>query len=240
MPAKPRKSVSIYAILAGFAGFTLLLAALYHASFVPLLGRHLTEVFALLFLFLPTLWFWARHEKDFIAFGSFPRGLMWGLAVAIPLLSGYALVHFLFFSSVCSSDSAWFSLGRSCAHYGSTFHWPLSATASLNLLGVHVIAVALPEEFFYRGFLLPLLIGSRELGRLDKKKAIIIALVIQALLFGLGHTLVDGNPLRMAVFFPGLIFGIVALKTKTLFAPIIIHGLANFVSEILEKGWFST
>jgi len=234
-----RESPSLVTLLAAFGVLTFLFWGLYHASGLPVIGDHLTEIFALIFLFLPTLWFRLRGEEDFIRFGSVVKGMLWGLVVAAVLLSLYVLAHVLFFRHACATENPFLTLGRSCARYRGSFHWPMGAGATLNLVAVHLIAVALPEEFFYRGFLLPLLLTTPQIKSMKGRRPIIAALVLQAVLFGLGHALVDGNPLRMAVFFPGLIFGIVALRTRSLYAPILIHGFANVVSELLEKGWFN-
>jgi membrane protease YdiL (CAAX protease family) len=101
---------------------------------------------------------------------------------------------------------------------------------------MHFVVVAIPEEVFYRGYLL---------GRLDdifpKRKRVLgaevgIGLLIQAVLFALGHYLVDFHPGRLAVFFPALAFGWLKAKRKTLGAPILFHGASNVFMEVFRAG----
>ncbi len=101
---------------------------------------------------------------------------------------------------------------------------------------MHFLVVAVPEEIFYRGYLL---------GRLDdifpKRKRILgaevgVGLLIQAVFFSLGHFLVDFNPGRLAVFFPALAFGWLKAKRKTLGAPILFHGASNVFMELFRAG----
>ncbi len=229
----PLQTITIAFLL--FTGVLALLFAL--GQVVTPLGTHLTEVYALLFLFTPMAYFRITKEREFIRFGLLKPGLLWGAGAAVILLGGYALLYWLYLSYSCQAGIGT-SLGRLCSHYSTTFSFPMGLGRTLHLLLVHTIAVALPEEYFYRGFLLELLRRSVSFKKLSLRSATLLALTLQALFFALGHALVDGNPLRMAVFFPALIFGILALRSQTLLAPILFHGLANTVSEILERGWF--
>jgi hypothetical protein len=101
----------------------------------------------------------------------------------------------------------------------------------------HLIVVALPEEFFYRAYLM---------GRLDdifKGRIRLLgvnvgwALLIQAALFALGHFVVDFNPSRLGVFFPALAFGWLRAKRNTIVAPILFHTASNIFMEIFRAGY---
>jgi membrane protease YdiL (CAAX protease family) len=61
--------------------------------------------------------------------------------------------------------------------------------------------------------------------------------VLQALLFGLIHVLVDLDPSRMAVFFPGLLFGWLRAWRGGIGAAIVLHAMSNLLSETLSRGW---
>ncbi|MDT8366604.1 MAG: CPBP family glutamic-type intramembrane protease [bacterium] len=60
-----------------------------------------------------------------------------------------------------------------------------------------------------------------------------LPIVVTVLLFSLAHVAVDLDPARLAVFFPGLLFGWLRAKTGTLLAPILSHGSANLLSMLL-------
>jgi len=100
----------------------------------------------------------------------------------------------------------------------------------------HLVIVALPEEFFYRGYLM---------GRLDdlwhKRTRLLGAdvgwsLPVQAILFALGHFLIDFNPARLAVFFPALAFGWLKARRKNLVAPVLFHAASNIFMDIFRSG----
>jgi len=82
---------------------------------------------------------------------------------------------------------------------------------------------ALPEELLFRGFLWQYL-------RRYKISNFSI-LFIQALLFWAGHYYYYALPpgYWLSTFFAGLVFGIVAWKTKSLFMSSIVHAMANSI-----------
>ena len=224
-------------ILGLFLAFTALLAALYVlAGRVAFVGAHLTELYAVLFLVIPHVWA-ARTGAEVPLFGPLARGLLWGAAVSVAVLGLFALGYELYFRLLCAGElpASW-NLGRSCAALHG-FRFPgWSATGHLFL--IHAVAVALPEEYFYRGFLQPLVLRSPTLAGLGGHRRLAVAVVLQAACFAAGHALVDFNPMRAAVFFPGLLFGALAAGSGGLWAPILFHAAANVVSETLETGFF--
>jgi len=223
-------------ILGLFLVFTAVLAALYLAAGrVSFLGAHLTEIYAVLFLVTPHLW--SKHTGFPVPeFGSLPRGLLWGVGVSLAVGALFALGYELYFRALCSGELPLWNLGRSCRALHD-FRFP-GWSATGNLILIHAIAVALPEEYFYRGFLQPLLLRSPTLSQLSATRRLALAIVLQAACFAVGHAFVDGNPLRAAVFFPGLLFGVLAAGSGGLWAPILFHTAANVLSETLEKGYF--
>ncbi len=100
----------------------------------------------------------------------------------------------------------------------------------------HIVVVALPEEIFYRGYLMGRLDdvfgGRKRLLRCD----VGWGLPLQAILFALGHFLIDLNPGRLAVFFPALVFGWLRLKRKSIFAPVVFHAGSNIFMETFRSG----
>ena len=88
--------------------------------------------------------------------------------------------------------------------------------------------VAVAEEMFFRGYLqsnvLCLLTMSIQKSR-DFLE--LIGIIVSAMAFAISHSVLLGNIMPIITFFPGLIFGWLLVKTKSLLAPIIFHGLAN-------------
>jgi hypothetical protein len=99
------------------------------------------------------------------------------------------------------------------------------------------IAVALGEEFFYRGYLLRRLsetwpARTRLLGAPFGRAA-----WAQTGLFAAGH-LLTFQPYRLATFFPGLLFTWMAARTGRVLAPAIVHAASNLLIATLEASAF--
>jgi membrane protease YdiL (CAAX protease family) len=98
-------------------------------------------------------------------------------------------------------------------------------------------AVALAEEFFYRGYL-----TLRLEERWPPRTRILgvpmgLAAVLAAALFALGHLLVPA-PWRLAVFFPALLFAWLRARTGTVIGAAVCHWLCNVCLLLLERGAF--
>ncbi len=99
------------------------------------------------------------------------------------------------------------------------------------------IAVAIGEEFFYRGymqgrFLLKWPAGKRVLGG-----PLGTAIWVQSAFFAVGHLLTPA-PFRLATFFPGLLFGWMAGRSGRVIAPAIVHASSNLLMATLEASAF--
>lgn len=101
------------------------------------------------------------------------------------------------------------------------FQWPSNV---FLLVFTQVLAVALPEEFFYRGYLQSSLL---------KRLPIVPAVVTTNIIFALAHFVGTLNPSRLLTFFPGLVFSYLTLKNKSIFSAIIFHALCNIVGLFL-------
>ncbi len=94
--------------------------------------------------------------------------------------------------------------------------------------------VALPEEFFYRGYVQGVL--RKEKDRVYFEVAgcrFTRAIFFTSLLFALGHFVIDFNPARFSVFFPSLIFGCLKERNNDLVAPILFHASSNILMKWL-------
>jgi len=88
--------------------------------------------------------------------------------------------------------------------------------------------VAVAEEVFFRGYVqtnILRLTNASKSGQCYLWKWISIA--GSAACFSVAHIIVQGNVLLVLTFLPGLILGWLFIRTRSLLAPILFHGLAN-------------
>jgi membrane protease YdiL (CAAX protease family) len=102
-----------------------------------------------------------------------------------------------------------------------------------------IVVVAVPEELFFRGYLM-----GRFEERWPSRRTLFGApvgwpLLVSSALFALGHFLVDFDATRLAVFFPGLAFAWMRSRTGSIAAGALFHALCNLLSEILHTSFFS-
>ena len=232
-----------------FLGATVLSSALYWTGkSVAIVGENLHGAIALVFLFSPALA--ARitgRPFDFYAAGLrlspvrlnlLVLGL--GIAVSWPIFFSAFLG---FYAWVCplTRDPAWAAFAElmTCPHWVGLGQAELRLPPDFFWLTVNqLLVVAVPEEVFFRGYLQ---------GRLEERfpptrrlwgAKVGWALVLSSFLFALGHVLVDFNPQRLAVFFPGLVFGWMRARTGSLAAAAAFHTLCNLYSDVLHLTFF--
>jgi membrane protease YdiL (CAAX protease family) len=86
--------------------------------------------------------------------------------------------------------------------------------------------VAVAEEVFFRGYIQGN--AMQWLNRLGRRRGPQgVAIVISAGCFALAHVIVQGQMTPILTFLPGLVLGWLFLRTGSLLAPILFHGLAN-------------
>jgi membrane protease YdiL (CAAX protease family) len=215
-------------------------------QWIPLLGRHLHAVIAAIFLYAPSL----AARLSGRPFDYRDAGLRldpWALnlrvlAVAIGVTFPLFVVgFFLFYGAVCGPHGGPFTAMFSALcplwrglHGGSLRLPPEFLTSALNQL----VVVAIPEELFFRGYLM---------GRLEERwpsarrlfgAPIGRALVVSSLLFALGHVVVVPNPQRLAVFFPALVFGWMRARTGSIVPGAVFHALCNLFADVLHTSYF--
>jgi membrane protease YdiL (CAAX protease family) len=100
-------------------------------------------------------------------------------------------------------------------------------------LVLQVLLIALPEEFFYRGYLQRRLdqVRGRVGWRFGSVEITRSNLLVSAC-FALGHFVIGFSPLRLAVFFPSLLFGILRDRTDGIAAPIAFHVGCNLMVQL--------
>lgn len=104
--------------------------------------------------------------------------------------------------------------------------WRLAKDWAL-LVPHHLFFVAIPEEFFYRGYF------QTRLNEVFPRKFLLFGtplswgLVIASLYFAFGHSLVQVQWWHFATFFPGLLFGWMRERTGGPLAGALMHAWSN-------------
>ena len=207
---------------------------------LPAVG-HLGSAFvAVLFLYLPVYVAWKRTEElEDYGYHAAPikRGLViagWSMAVIFPI---FALAFFAFYEIACDSAMLAKLVPRGmCGRYGGLagLHAPEITWKLIEFCAIQFLVVALPEELFFRGFLLGLLEKRWPPKRRILGGGIGLALVLSALAFALIHLPKDGDPRALATFFPGLLFGWMRSATGSILASTIVHAGSNILIKFLE------
>ena len=103
----------------------------------------------------------------------------------------------------------------------------------LALLATQILLVALPEEWFYRGFLQ----ARMEEGFTKRYRVLGAELgagwLLSSACFALGHLVLDARPERLAVFFPSLLFGWLRARTGNIVASVLFHAACNVYAQVL-------
>lgn len=108
----------------------------------------------------------------------------------------------------------------------------------ISYLVAQIILVGLPEEALFRGYFqtrLGDIFSSRT--RLFGIRFSLLAIVVQAIMFAFVHFAADPNLLRLAVFFPALLFGLIRSWRQGIGAAMAFHVLCNVTSDLLVRGW---
>lgn len=101
------------------------------------------------------------------------------------------------------------------------------STDTLQYFLVMTAFTALPEEWFFRGYLL------RKLG-LNLRANVIVSIG-----FSILHIIVQGSLIGALTFIPSLVFGWVFIKYKSLAFVILLHALSNFIYIKYVKDFFT-
>jgi membrane protease YdiL (CAAX protease family) len=115
--------------------------------------------------------------------------------------------------------------------YGATFEFRLPPEFLAWMLDQAVV-IALPEEFFFRGYL------QTQFDRVWGKPYTLLGaqcglgLPGAAALFAACHV-IHGGPVRLIVFFPGLLYGWLRARTGTIAVPALYHAASNALMQVM-------
>ena len=101
----------------------------------------------------------------------------------------------------------------------------------------NLFVVALPEEFFYRGYLQTRLRDAWPEGRVFLGARLGKAFWATAALFALGHLAIF-QVWRLGVFFPALLFGFMRERTGTVMGASLLHACCNLLVLVLEASFY--
>lgn len=225
------KGRTAFEISAAFAVATGAAALLYHAQGVPFIQNNLHALVAAIFLILPQILLRERGDIERYGFTSRPRRL--GLTVAAVGVCGvlplFVAGFLVWYRLICAH---WPALALGACWHVLHPHWHLPPGFPLRVAS-QLVVVALPEELFFRGYIQGRLedawpprwrlFGARVGG----------AWIAAALIFGLGHYLVSFEPQTLTRIFPGLVFGWMFARTRSILAGSIFHAACNLLMEVL-------
>ena len=100
-----------------------------------------------------------------------------------------------------------------------------------------MLVIALPEEAFYRGYLMTALDDTWGTPWTLFKAKLGWGWLASSAIFAVGHFLTEPDPQRLAVFFPALVFGWMRARTGGVGAPALFHVLCNLLASTLGRGY---
>ena len=204
---------------------------------VPWIARHYDELNTALFLYAPLVpILCGRAGSDtepatMADYGLSLTGIGRGVLTFLAALAVVAPVYVLAMLWASEHGPAWF-------HPSVELHVP-RAFGMVALF--QVLQVALPEEFFFRGYAQ----GRMDLafpGRVRVAGAPLgLGFLFANALFALAHPLQAGphqlaNWTRLETFFPGLLFGWLRARSGSLVAPVLMHAASNLLLFAVIRG----
>jgi membrane protease YdiL (CAAX protease family) len=222
---------TVVEVVAMFALATLAAGVLYHAQYVRFIHSNLHALVAVIFLVLPQIALRRRGNIERYGFTLEPLGLgllIFALTslVVLPLYAGGFLLVLRFF---CAHAPA--LVPGSCAR---VWHPLLRLPSDFAMMvPAQLLVVALPEELFFRGYLQGRLEEAWPPTRTLWGAPVGWAWVVVAALFALGHYLVSFEPQMLTRFFPGLVFGWMFARTRSILAGTLFHATCNLLMVVL-------
>ena len=163
-------------------------------------------------LFEPQSIDFRRVARDALRAGAWAAGL--AAVVTVPFAIGFRLY--------------W--------HPHQPFVFRLPTSVADEVFG-QMLVIALPEEAFYRGYLMTALDDAWGTPWTLFKAKLGWGWLASSAIFAVGHFLTEPDPQRLAVFFPALVFGWMRARTGGVGAPALFHVLCNLLAATLGRGY---
>ncbi len=196
---------------------------LYEFRSVTWIGEHLSSLTAAILLYVPFFLTARKHSRISLLGPG-------GLAHSLRLFAWTSL--FIFPPFLLLSHFYQTGIGLHLGLHG--YGWQTLPSASFLL--TQILLIALPEEYFFRGYLQPVLVRrfSKQLS-ITHTLSIPLGVAVTAFFFALAHSVIHLQWWHFAIFFPALVFGWLKERTGGLVAGILFHALSNCVVQ-----WIST
>jgi len=218
-----RRQVLTQALLLWAAAFAAIVVV---SRLAPPPWAKVTAVVA--FLYLPLAAMRGTHE-DAHHYGFTLERWRTDLVLALGLLAVITPLYLLGYE-------AWLSRAMTQAHSGAppglAIHLRLPAGYGWTNVVDELFVTALPEEFFYRGWLQARLKRVWPGGAQVAGVVVGPALLLTAALFAVGHLAIF-QASRLAVFFPALLFGWLRERTGTIVGSTVLHAGCNILAKVV-------
>lgn len=214
-----RRSIAVEIILV-----TTIVLAVVHIFYLArannFIGSHISYFVAYLLLGVPVLVLWLRHRPlDYfdITKSSLIKSTLAFLVAAIVIFPPFLIAAHGWQKIVMGKGA--FTL----AGFPDFF----------SVMIFQILIVALPEEFYFRGYVQSSL--NRIFGHKWNFLGVRIgwALPLTAAIFAFAHAVVNYQWWHFAIFFPALVFGYLRERTGSIVAPTLFHAASN-----LLMNWF--
>jgi membrane protease YdiL (CAAX protease family) len=186
---------------------------------IPFLTQNASTINAALLLYVPIL----------IALWKKERITYWDLSgkAILSALKYFTIVSLMIFPAAFVANHFYQTLILG-AHYHAAH--PQAVGFSATWLLAQTILVALPEEFFFRGFLNNALENVLPPTRRLFGAPFGLSVVIVSLIFAFSHSIIHLAWWHGLIFFPALVFAWLRQKTGAIWASILFHVACNCFS----------
>jgi uncharacterized protein len=192
------------------------------------------------FLYLP-VWAMRRRDEDYPDYGlsadNLTRDIGQALLVSAIVFPLFVLGYVAFTKLLPFLPVEWVRL---LTPYQSAelpaFAWRWPARFPEYVIDA-IFVVALPEEFFYRGYVQTRLRDAWPEGKVWLGARFGKAFWVTAILFALGHLAIL-QVWRLAVFFPALLFGFMRERSGSVVGAALVHAASNLLIMVLDASFF--
>ncbi len=199
-------------------------ALLYQFKSVPLIGEYVGTFVAVLLIYLPVIVLSIKKRKiDFLDKGlkSYLKSFVTFFIVALLAFPLFFIGAHIWQMYIIGVDGP---------------HWMLPKDL-IQLILYQLLLVALPEEFFFRGYF------QSTISKMFAKKWRIFGCtfgwewIITSAVFAITHSIISYQWWHFSIFFPALLFGYLRERTGSITAPILFHAASNIAMHIAVNSY---